>query len=145
MLTDAPEHDITYRLDAVPAMVGHARERARKALADWGLPEYTDLAQLIISELVTNAVCHGHGPITVRLSYAPGELHFGVHDFGSGRPTHRQPAPHGESGRGLELVDALIALHGGVRSIGNDSDGSGKTVCVTVYLTASQAADPCGT
>jgi anti-sigma regulatory factor (Ser/Thr protein kinase) len=145
LLTDAPEHDITYRLDAVRALVGHVRERARKALADWGLPEYTDLAQLIISELVTNAVCHGHGPITVRLSYAPGELHFGVHDFGSGRPMHRQPAPHDESGRGLELVDALIALHGGIRSIGNDGDGPGKTVCVTVYLTASQAADPCGT
>jgi len=131
---------MSYQLDAMPAMVAHARERARKALADWGLLEHLDLTQLIISELATNAICHGSGPITVRLSYAQGQLHFRVHDFGHGRPARRQPSPQDESGRGLELVDALIALHGGGRTVANDDAGQGKTVCVSVDLRASTAS-----
>ena len=44
------------RLGRDPVEVGRAREMVRKALPGWGIAEHTGLAELIVSELVTNAV-----------------------------------------------------------------------------------------
>ena len=52
---------MNYRLDADPLQVSSAREQARKALPGWGLGEHTDVAELVVSELVTNAIVHGAG------------------------------------------------------------------------------------
>ncbi len=62
------ELSVTYRLRRHPSEISRARELARKALTDWGLADHTDLAELIVSELTTNALRHGAGPITVRLA-----------------------------------------------------------------------------
>lgn len=43
------------------AQVRHAREQARKALFDWGLGDHAWLAELIVSELLANAIRHGRG------------------------------------------------------------------------------------
>jgi len=139
-LTTTLEHSISCQVNHEPTQVRYAREQARKALFEWGLGEHTDLAELIISELVTNAIRHGDGEIQVRMSYARGDLRAEVHDGGTGRPVRRQPTAEDESGRGLALLDGLIGLHGGRRGIRNDGRGDGKTVYVVIHL----AADPTG-
>jgi anti-sigma regulatory factor (Ser/Thr protein kinase) len=125
------------RLGRDPVEVGRAREVARKALPGWGIPEHTGLAELIVSELVTNAVRHAEGPIEVRVSYACGDLWTEVHDQGAGRPVRQQATTDDEQGRGLELLDGLIDLYGGTRGVVDDGDGSGKTVYVAVSLAAT--------
>lgn len=139
-LTAARAQSVSYRLTAEPSQVRHAREQARKALFGWGLGEHADLAEIIVSELVTNALSHGYGEIGVRVSHARGLLRVAVHDQGAGQPVRRQATAEDESGRGLALLDGLIGLHGGRRQVADDSTGHGKTVSVAICL----AADPAG-
>jgi anti-sigma regulatory factor (Ser/Thr protein kinase) len=126
-----------FDLDPEPVQVGRARAQVRQTLRGWGLGEHTDLAELIVSELVTNAIVHGTGPIRVTLSVADDELQFGVRDEGGGRPVRRQPGPADERGRGLEVIDSLLALHGRVRGVAADRRGPGKTVFVRISLAAT--------
>jgi anti-sigma regulatory factor (Ser/Thr protein kinase) len=129
------------RLGRDPAEVGRARELARKALSGWGLVEHAGLAELIVSELATNALRHGEGPIEVGLSYDSGDLRAEVHDEGAGRPVRQQATANDEQGRGLELLDGLSELYGGTRGVVDDSDGPGKTVYVAVSLATT--SDEC--
>ena len=138
-LTDTREHSMSCRLINEPVQVRHAREQARKALFGWGLGEHAELAELIVSELATNAIRHGDGVVQVRVSYACGDLRVEVHDDGAGRPVRRQATAEDESGRGLALLDGLIGLYGGKRGVANDGAGHGKTVYVVVCLTAGPA------
>jgi len=103
------------------------------------LGEHTGLAELIVSELATNALRHGDGAIEVRLSCDGGDLRVQVHDDGAGRPVRQQATPDDECGRGLQLLEGLIELSGGELGVAADGTGPGKTVCVTVSVTASQA------
>jgi signal transduction histidine kinase len=126
------------RLSREPVQVGHARERARKALSGWGLGEHAQLAEIIVSELVTNAIRYGDGPVDVCMSYDSGSLRLEVHDDGATRPAGRPVTAEDESGRGLALLDGLIGLHGGTRGVTNDNTGDGKTVYVVVCLADAQ-------
>ena len=139
--TVAGGHSVSCELGGDPAGVGRAREEVRKALCDWGLGEHADLAALIVSELVTNAICHGEGPARVGVSHAGGDLRVEVHDFGERRPVRRRPGADDEAGRGLALVDGLVELQGGRRGICEDGSGPGKTVYVVIRL----VAEPAGT
>jgi anti-sigma regulatory factor (Ser/Thr protein kinase) len=123
------ELSVIYRLRRHPCEISHARELARKALTDWGLADHTDLAELIVSELATNALRHGAGPIDVRLAYTQeGDLWTEVHDHGRGRPVLRKTTADDEQGRGLALLDALMDLHGGIRGMADDPSSPGKTI-----------------
>jgi signal transduction histidine kinase len=135
-LTATREHSMSCRLSHQPVQVRQAREQARKALFEWGLGEHAELAELIVSELATNAIRHGDGRVRVRVSYACGDLRVEVHDDGAGRPVRRQATAEDESGRGLALLDGLIGLHGGRRGVANDGSGHGKTVYVVIGLAA---------
>lgn len=126
----------TCRLSRDPVEIGRARELAREAVIRWGLHQHAGLAELIITELATNALRHGAGPIEIGLSYSGGDLWAGVHDDGAGRPVRRQATADDEQGRGLELLDGLIDLYGGAREVVDDRDGPGKTVYVVVSLVA---------
>jgi len=130
-------------LDPDPSQAVRARELACKALATWGLAEYADDVELIVGELVANAIVHGSGPITVHLAYARQELRIDVHDNHPGRPVRRHATVDDEAGRGLGLVDGLIGLYGGMRSDTADSTGPGKTVHVTLPLRHHLVVDGC--
>lgn len=90
--------------------------RARHAVIDqaraWGVPmddETADAVRIVASELITNAVIHGEGPITVALHHWPGRLAIDVLDSSSAAPQMGCAEVGDESGRGLELVALLTA------------------------------------
>ena len=100
-----------------------------------------ELAELVVTELATNALRHGTGPIDISL-FSPGDnLAIEVHDHGAGRPVRRETTADDEQGGGLALLDGLIDLNGGTRGIADDADGQGKTVYVVLSLDPGQA-DP---
>jgi Histidine kinase-like ATPase domain len=133
-LTATGDMSIACRLGREPAHAARAREQTRQALRGWGLGQHTDLAELVVSELVTNALCHGAGRIEMRLSYADGDLRVEIHDSGVGRPVRQHVGADDECGRGLELLDGLIELHGGERGVIDDDAGPGKTVFIRLSL-----------
>ncbi|MGP4010833.1 ATP-binding protein [Streptomyces sp. 4N124] len=55
----------TWRVAADPAAVADARRWAVARLGGWGLAEAVPTTELIVSELVTNAIRHAHAPITL--------------------------------------------------------------------------------
>jgi signal transduction histidine kinase len=67
------------------------------------------------------------------------DLRTEVHDHGAGRSVRRRTTADDEQGRGLELLDGLIDLNGGVRGVIADTDGPGKTVYVALSLDSNQA------
>jgi two-component sensor histidine kinase len=132
------ESCVTWRLADDPAELGYTRELVRKTLAAWRLSEQAQLAELVVTELATNALRHGTGPIDISLSYSRDDLRTEVHDYGAGRPVRRRTTADNEQGRGLELLDGLIDLHGGAHGVVDDTDGPGKTVYVALSLDSSQ-------
>lgn len=79
-----------------------------------GLPTpLVETAELLVSELVTNAFLHARGGIGLRISRRDGSLRVAVNDLSS-RLVHLVPAaqPDDESGRGLFLLDALATSWG---------------------------------
>jgi hypothetical protein len=142
-LTATGDVSVACRLGREPAHAGRAREQTRQALCGWGLDQHTDLAELVVSELVTNALCHGAGLIEMRLSYADGDLRVEIHDSGVGRPVRQHVGADDECGRGLELLDGLIELHGGERGVIDDDAGPGKTVYVALSLSLPPTREDC--
>jgi hypothetical protein len=139
MQLTAPQNSaVIYLVGREPVDARYARRQARARLAEWGLEEHGDLGELIAGELIVNAVCHGGGPIWMRLSVSGGDLRVEVHDGGAGRPVRRHASCEDEGGRGLELLDGLVELHGGERGVISDQTGPGKIVYVTLLLPGSQ-------
>lgn len=90
-----------------------ARRFVHDRCEDWGCPEVTDVATLIVSELVTNAIVHAATPAELRAKWADGVLRLEVLDHAEGNPPDpRIAAPDDEGGRGLLLVDALSTAWG---------------------------------
>ncbi|MEU6142774.1 SpoIIE family protein phosphatase [Streptomyces sp. NPDC047081] len=100
-------------VDADPAAVSGARSSAVRQLTAWGLEELDFTAELVISELVTNAIRYGRPPIRLRLIHDRGLL-CEVSDAGSTTPHLRRARTFDEGGRGLLLV-AQLAEHWGTR------------------------------
>lgn len=125
--------EVTYRLRRHASEISRARELARKALTDWGLADHTDLAELIVSELATNALRHGSGPITVRLAYTQeADLWLEVHDHGPGRLIAQETTAEDEQGRGLALMSVLAYLHDGTWGVTEVPGVHGKAVYAVV-------------
>lgn len=76
---------------------------AARQLRAWGLPELVPTTELIVGELLTNAVLHGSAPIRLRL-IRHAVLVCEVSDGGVGRPCPRNAGPQNEGGRGLMLI-----------------------------------------
>ncbi|MFF7069395.1 ATP-binding protein [Streptomyces pseudovenezuelae] len=114
--------------DPCPSAVREARAEVRRQLRGWGLAgrgDLVDTAELLVSELATNAVLHSASRFTLTLSAAPGVLRCEVADSGHLTPQVLD-AGFAERGRGMFLVEAL-ALRWGWHQDGT-CEGSGKTV-----------------
>jgi anti-sigma regulatory factor (Ser/Thr protein kinase) len=110
-----------WEINADPACVADARRLAARQLAHWGLDELVFVTELVVSELVTNAIRHGRPPIRLRL-IRDSALTCEVSDSSSTAPHLRRARTMEEGGRGLMLV-AQCATRWGTR---HSSDG--KTI-----------------
>lgn len=91
---------------------GRARRFVAECADRLGRPEVAELAQLLVSELVTNAVAHAHTAVRVECSPTDGGLRVAVRDGSRDQPTVRAPDAWDEKGRGLLLVENLAARWG---------------------------------
>ncbi|MEV6941797.1 SpoIIE family protein phosphatase [Streptomyces sp. NPDC051172] len=96
-----------------PALVPSVRARCRETLLEWGLEETGFATELIVSELVTNAIRYGSPPVGVRLLHGR-RLICEVSDGSGTMPRLRRAATTDEGGRGLFLV-AQFAQRWGTR------------------------------
>ncbi|MFG2846777.1 SpoIIE family protein phosphatase [Kitasatospora sp. NPDC048296] len=106
-----PGRIATWDLPADPARVGDIRAAAARRLSDWGLEETAFVTELLLSELVTNAIRYGIEPIQVRLIHDRA-LICEVSDGSSTAPHLRHAATTDEGGRGLFLVAQLTQAWG---------------------------------
>ncbi|MFF2521710.1 SpoIIE family protein phosphatase [Streptomyces liangshanensis] len=104
-----------WRLPREPRSVGRARELARAQLVDWDLEALVDTVELLVSELVTNALRYGEGEIRLRL-LRDRTLVCEVWDAGLVQPRRRRARDTDEGGRGLQLVGLLSAAWGSRRT-----------------------------
>ncbi|WP_329214613.1 SpoIIE family protein phosphatase [Streptomyces sp. NBC_01485] len=95
-----------WELPADPAAVAEARKTASRRLAEWGLSDLSFTTELIVSELVTNAIRYATGPIRLRL-IRERTLVCEVFDGGATAPHLRHPRTTDEGGRGLLLVSQV--------------------------------------
>lgn len=88
--------------------VGAVRRRLRAALKLWGVPELADTAELLASELVTNALVHTErGAVFDAVLTSEQRLRIEVQDGASRLPGRRTQTEYATNGRGLLLVEAL--------------------------------------
>jgi anti-sigma regulatory factor (Ser/Thr protein kinase) len=119
-------------LTSLPESVKIGRDFARATLGHWGMATLTDLAELVISELLTNALRHGipsarqladDCPIRLKLLGQTPYLMCMVTDPGAEIPVLRESGPFAESGRGLNVVESCCVRWGW-----HLLDGGGKVV-----------------
>ena len=119
-----------YPLSADRTSPAAARARVRAAMGSRGPGEMREAAEVVVSELVTNAVRYGTEPISLALSVAADDLRIEVCDAESdvAAVAPRDPSPGEPTGRGLRLVEVLSKSWGVV----GHGDGRGKTVWAVV-------------
>ncbi|MFE5891365.1 SpoIIE family protein phosphatase [Streptomyces sp. NPDC056462] len=110
----APSDVAYWFLEPEDAAPGRARRLARRALARWGMEELTDSVELLVSEVVTNAVRYASRPVTLRLLRTD-VLRCEVGDDVPQLPRLRQARATDEGGRGLYLVNRLARRWGATR------------------------------
>lgn len=128
------DHVASWNVPTDPAFVSTARELVARQLGEWGLDELAFTTELIVSELVTNAIRYGSGPVRLRL-LRQNELICEVSDASSTSPRLRHARNTDEGGRGLFLVARLA------RRWGTRYTTDGKTIW-TEQSTGSIAAAP---
>jgi serine phosphatase RsbU (regulator of sigma subunit)/anti-sigma regulatory factor (Ser/Thr protein kinase) len=122
-LSGVPAEDTAaWQLALDPREASRARRLTRATLEDWGLAQAAGTAELLVGELVTNALRHAHSRhIDLRLVRADALL-CEVSDDDHQLPRLLDGGPEAEAGRGLRVVSRLAARWGATRS------ADGKTV-----------------
>ncbi|MYX16229.1 SpoIIE family protein phosphatase [Streptomyces sp. SID8374] len=110
----APSDVAYWYLEPEDAAPGRARRLARRALSRWDLEEMSDEVELLISEVVTNAVRYAERPVTLRLLRTD-ILRCEVGDDSPQLPRQRRARDTDEGGRGLFLVNRLARRWGATR------------------------------
>ncbi|GAB2714272.1 ATP-binding SpoIIE family protein phosphatase [Streptomyces bullii] len=124
----APDDVAEWRLGLSPAEVGRARAVVREQLHEWGLDKLVASAELMVSELVTNAVRHSRSrPVELRLVRGD-TLLCEVDDDDHELPTLLNAGPADEAGRGLRVVSGLA------REWGTSRTKAGKSVWCELTL-----------
>ncbi|WP_432043290.1 ATP-binding protein [Streptomyces cadmiisoli] len=107
---DADSGDLS---EADAAWPQRLRRIVRAGLTYWGRPDLIETAELLLTELATNALRHGSGPdIGVRVHLEDDRCVIEVNDGSPIRPELRHVSPTDEGGRGLLLVESLAAEWG---------------------------------
>jgi len=103
-------------LGALPTAPSCARAWTRQILWEWQLAVLSDTAELIVSELTTNAMLAsrrlGRPFMRLLLTLDQGELTISVHDYCPSVPEPRNAGDDDENGRGLLLVEAMSSRSG---------------------------------
>ncbi|MFD9491888.1 SpoIIE family protein phosphatase [Streptomyces sp. NPDC060005] len=102
----------TWDIPADPALVAPVRKQVADRLDHWGLTAATFTAELVVSELVTNAIRYGESPIRLRLIHDDETLICEVSDSSHTAPHLRRAKTFDEGGRGLLLVAQLTQRWG---------------------------------
>jgi anti-sigma regulatory factor (Ser/Thr protein kinase) len=105
------DHVASWDLPSDPATVAETRKRVHDQLALWSLEEEAFTTELVVSELVTNAMRYGRPPIRLRLIHDD-SLICEVSDSSSTAPHLRRARVFDEGGRGLFLVAQLTERWG---------------------------------
>ncbi|MGW7620471.1 SpoIIE family protein phosphatase [Streptomyces antimycoticus] len=105
-------HVAQWDLTRDPAIVAEAREHASRQLTTWGVDNAVFTTELVVSELVTNAIRHATDPIQLRLIRQPHSLICEVSDGSATTPHLRRARLFDEGGRGLLLVAQLTPRWG---------------------------------
>ncbi|MEU4489987.1 SpoIIE family protein phosphatase [Streptomyces purpurascens] len=110
----APSDVAYWFLEPEDAAPGRARRLARRALQHWGMEELTDSVELLVSEVVTNAVRYATRPVTMRL-FRTDVLRCEIGDDVPQLPRLREIRVTDEGGRGLHVVNRLARRWGATR------------------------------
>ena len=100
------------RLSAETTAPRRARDLVAQACAAWHGEQFLEIGQLVISELVSNAVLHSGTAIEVELRLDGDRLMMRVHDDGAGMPTVVPPEQRTIGGVGLDLVSRVAQSWG---------------------------------
>ncbi|WP_369240290.1 SpoIIE family protein phosphatase [Streptomyces sp. R21] len=123
-----PQHVADWDVEPDPAQVPRARKFAVDQLEAWGLEEASFVTELVVSELVTNAIRYGEPPIRLRL-IRDTSLICEVSDASNTAPHLRRARAFDEGGRGLLLVAQLT------QGWGTRHTTDGKTIWCAQTLT----------
>ncbi|MFE9646423.1 ATP-binding protein [Streptomyces sp. NPDC006365] len=136
----AAERRFRFELAAHPGSASQARRLTRARLSGWAVCEDTcDMAELVVSELVTNAVVHtASRQVVCELHDGDDQLRIAVRDEGcaTGEPHPSPQRPEEEHGRGLLLVAAVCSAWGAQDS------GPGLLVWADLPRSANNGAEP---
>ncbi|MFJ9869109.1 ATP-binding protein [Streptomyces sp. NPDC101165] len=114
--------DASWPLQRELTSARRARRLVTAQLSDWALDDLSDTAELLVSELVTNALRHTRGPLRLNLRLRHSRLLCEVEDTEPSGPVHTAVDSDAEGGRGTELLDLLADAWGNIRT------GTGKTI-----------------
>ena len=127
-------HLCRLQLASGPGAAAEARTRVRAAIRTWDVPADPDVAVLLTSELVTNAIRHEPGgTVTLAITRTRDRLRVDVHDTSRYLPVLVNSPADAETGRGLLLVSGLSAEWGVYRT------RPGKAVYFTLALRHGRA------
>ena len=123
----------TTALEMSPQSVRQARNFFRSSADRLGVSaEVRDAGSLAVSEIVTNAIRYGAGPIELRTWLEPSSIRVEVSDQGTAMPVATTAEPDMTGGRGLGIIDAVAQAWGWDRH----RDDGGKTVWFTLPRSA---------
>ncbi|WP_371664239.1 SpoIIE family protein phosphatase [Streptomyces sp. NBC_00280] len=122
-------HVTTWDIPADPALVGPIRKQVGEQLDVWDLSEASFTTELVVSELVTNAIRYGSHPIRLRLIHDAATLICEVSDSSHTAPHLRRARTFDEGGRGLLLVAQLTERWGSRHT------PDGKTIWAELSMT----------
>lgn len=102
------------RLTGADRPAAAARRHARETLTGWGVDDdVLDVAELVVSELVTNAAEHAEGGVTeLHLTLSARGVRVAVVDHDLRLPAARLAGEDAEDGRGMAIVCAVADAHG---------------------------------
>ncbi|NBE53470.1 SpoIIE family protein phosphatase [Streptomyces boluensis] len=131
-----PAQVAEWHVEPDPAAVAPVRAECAAKLDEWGMEEIAHTTELILSELITNAIRYGRPPIRVRLLHDDDSLICEVADASGTSPHLRRASTTDEGGRGLFLV-AQFAQRWGTRYT-----PGGKVIWTEQHLGGGASARP---